>query len=88
MMGVDPVGRWGCSPSAPAPQAGWLTLLKRSTEARQVRGFCSRVAWREAFTWFVVAYRKAADLLKEGHLDAPFPEGCFPPGLPYVGDTG
>ena len=47
-----------------------------------------RKAWREAFTWFVVAYRAAADLLKTGRLDAPFPEGCFPPGLPYVGDTG
>ena len=47
-----------------------------------------RKAWREAFQWFVVAYRAAAELLKEGHLDAPFPEGCFPPGLPFVGDTG
>jgi len=47
-----------------------------------------RIAWREGFGFFVAAYRFAADLLKEGVLDAPFPEGSFPPALPFVGDTG
>lgn len=28
--------------------------------------------------------------VREGVLDAPFPEGCWPPGLglPFVGETG
>jgi hypothetical protein len=37
---------------------------------------------------FLVAYREAAKLLRQGVKDAPFPEGCFPPGLPFVGHTG
>lgn len=32
----------------------------------------------------VNAYREAARRLKEGELDARFPEGCFPPRLPFV----
>jgi len=47
-----------------------------------------QVVWREAFGFFVAAYRFAADLLKEGVLEEPFPEGSFPPALPYVGDRG
>jgi len=47
-----------------------------------------RLAWREAFGMFLLAYREAARLLRQGFKDAPFPEGCFPPGLPFVGDTG
>jgi len=47
-----------------------------------------RLAWREAFGMFLLAYREAARLLREGVKDAPFPEGCFPPGLPFVGDAG
>ena len=33
---------------------------------------------------FFVAYHKAADRLREGDLTVQFPQGCFPPGLPYV----
>ena len=39
---------------------------------------------REMYRDFVNAYREAAEKLKEGVLDAVFPPGCFPPGLPYV----
>jgi hypothetical protein len=48
----------------------------------------AREEWREAFGMFLVAYREAAKLLRQGVKDAPFPEGCFPPGLPFVGHTG
>jgi REP element-mobilizing transposase RayT len=48
----------------------------------------ARNEWREAFGMFLLAYREAARLLKKGVKDVPFPEGCFPPGLPFVGDTG
>ena len=48
----------------------------------------ARLEWREVFGIFLLAYREAARLLKKGIQDVVFPEGCFPPGLPFVGDTG
>ena len=33
---------------------------------------------------FVAAFREAAEQLKAGHQSARFPEGSFPPGLPFV----
>jgi len=48
----------------------------------------AREEWREAFAMFLLAYREAAKLLRKGVRDVVFPEGCFPPGLPFVGDTG
>ena len=47
----------------------------------------ARLEWREAFGMFLLAYREAAKLLRKGIQDVAFPEGCFPPGLPFVGDT-
>jgi len=44
-----------------------------------------RLAWREAFAWFVLQYREASERLRNGDRDAPFPEGSFPPRLPFVG---
>ncbi len=41
-----------------------------------------------AWGWFFGEYRDAADELQNGNRDARFPEKCFPPGLPYVGETG
>ncbi len=40
---------------------------------------------RDAYFWFVAAYRAAAEKLRAGQRDAPFPLGCFPPPLPFVG---
>ena len=48
----------------------------------------AREEWREAFGMFLLAYREAAKLLKNGIQDVVFPEGCFPPGLPFVGEVG
>jgi hypothetical protein len=50
-------------------------------------------AWRksvrkemwEAYALFVAAFREAAERLKQGHPEPGFPEGCFPPGAPFVG---
>jgi hypothetical protein len=47
-----------------------------------------RLEWREAFGWFLMEYREASELLRNGDRNAPFPEGCFPPGLPFVGSAG
>ena len=37
-----------------------------------------------AISEVVAAYRDAADRLRKGFLGVRFPEGTFPPGLPYV----
>ena len=39
----------------------------------------------EAYGWFLDAYREAARKLREGSLSACFPDGSFPPRLPFVG---
>lgn len=39
----------------------------------------------EAYRWFVGAYRQAAERLGQGIEGARFPEGSFPPRLPFVG---
>jgi len=41
----------------------------------------------EAYGWFVAAYREAADRLLSGDSEASFPEGSFPPRLPFVSSS-
>ncbi len=48
----------------------------------------ARIEMYRAYGEFLGEDRDAADLLKKGHRNVAFPEGCFPPGLPYVGPTG
>ena len=43
-----------------------------------------RQALIDALRQFELAYRAAAERLREGHRNVTFPEGCFPPGLPFV----
>jgi REP-associated tyrosine transposase len=43
-----------------------------------------RKAMVEAYAWFVAAFRDAAEKLRSGDRMARFPEGSFPPGLPFV----
>jgi hypothetical protein len=48
----------------------------------------SESMWRmlyEGYAWFVAAFRAAAEKLRAGDRDAPFPRGSFPPALPFVG---
>lgn len=56
---------------SPAP------LVHAATEA-------ARRAFREAYSLFIAAFRDAAERLRRGDRDAPFPAGCFPPALPFV----
>lgn len=44
----------------------------------------ARLALMDAHRWFEAAYREAANRLRDGERDAAFPEGCFPPSLPFV----
>ena len=39
---------------------------------------------REAYSVFLSAYREASERLRRGDPNAPFPEGSFPPPLPFV----
>lgn len=41
----------------------------------------------EAYREFEAAFRRAADRLKLGDKNPPFPPGSFPPGLPFVFDS-
>ena len=42
-----------------------------------------RFELRAAYYEFVAAFREAAEKLKSGCRDVAFPEGCFPPSLPF-----
>lgn len=44
-----------------------------------------RRAWKEAYSWFLERYREASRRLRNGEDGAFFPEGCYPPRLPFVG---
>ena len=44
----------------------------------------ARKALYEAYSWFVAAYREAAEKLRKGDREAAFPPGSFPPRLPFV----
>ena len=44
----------------------------------------ARTRFREAFEAFLDAYRIASGKLRDGYRDVAFPEGSFPPGLPFV----
>ncbi len=43
-----------------------------------------RKVFYEAYSWFLAAFRSAAEKLKQGDREACFPAGSFPPGLPFV----
>jgi len=79
-------GRWACQ---------WRILRQHPHSAPErlekrplplVHAFRKEVrdAWRQAYGWFVAAYRRASKRLRAGERGVVFPVGCFPPGLPFV----
>ena len=44
----------------------------------------AREALRNAYGLFLAAFREAAEKLRAGDRTVRFPNGCFPPGLPFV----
>ena len=48
--------------------------------SREARRFLYRI-----YAEFVAQFREAAERLRAGDRNAPFPPGCFPPALPFVG---
>lgn len=80
--GTRPVGRKAICRQAPHSQP-----KKFEPSAAPHFHFVSRAvgqAFQQAYDEFVGAYRRAADRLRRGRTDFRFPEGCFPPRLPFV----
>ncbi|HEX4965175.1 MAG TPA: transposase [Thermoanaerobaculia bacterium] len=71
ILSRDPQTRPAKLARSPAP------LVHAATKA-------ARKAFYEAYSWFVAAFRSAAEKLKRGDREARFPAGSFPPGLPFV----
>ena len=71
ILAKDPQYRPAVLASSPAP------LVHAATKA-------ARKAFYAAYAWFVSAFRQAAERLRQGDRDAPFPNGSFPPALPFV----
>src|SRR3954470_5823299 len=71
ILAKDPLYRPAKLARSPAP------LLHAFSKA-------ARRAFYEGFSWFVSAFRTAAERLKAGDRNAPFPAGSFPPALPFV----
>ncbi len=67
----DPLHRPAELARSPAP------LVHAATKA-------ARRAFYKMYSWFVGAFRSAAEKLKQGDREARFPVGSFPPGLPFV----
>ncbi|HEV8578591.1 MAG TPA: hypothetical protein VGX68_05855 [Thermoanaerobaculia bacterium] len=79
------------------PSKGAAAVLLQDPESRPRRSkrspapFCHAAsrAWRrrlrDAYAKFVADFRHAAERLKAGDRNAPFPVGSFPPALPFVG---
>jgi hypothetical protein len=83
--------RSGRRPLGPAailaqnPESRPLKTKRSPAPAVHAASRVVRRALRNAYFLFVAAYRSAAEKLRAGHRDAPFPPGCFPPPLPFVG---
>ena len=61
-----------------------LELKKSRAPAFHAATKAARRELVEAFGWFLSAYHEAAVRLRQGDLQAGFPEGSFPPRLPFV----
>ena len=71
ILSRDPQSRPTKLAHSPAP------LVHAATKA-------ARKAFYQMYSWFVAAFRSAAETLKQGDREALFPAGSFPPGLPFV----
>jgi putative transposase len=67
------------------PTSRLKRIKKSPAPLFHVAGQVLRQYLYEGFSWFVAAYRTAAEKLKRGDPDPHFPIGSFPPALPFVG---
>jgi hypothetical protein len=75
---------------------GVEAILAQDTQTRPDSVACSpaplvhaatkaaRKMFYEIYAGFVSAFRAAAEALRQGRRDVPFPAGSFPPALPFV----
>jgi hypothetical protein len=75
ILAQDPQARPASLARSPAP------LVHAATKA-------ARKVFYEIYAEFVSAFRAAADALRQGRRDVPFPAGSFPPALPFVTGAG
>jgi len=71
ILALDPQFRPSSVARSPAP------LVHAATKA-------ARTLFYEIYAEFVSAFRAAADALRQGRRDVPFPVGSFPPRMPFV----
>ena len=71
ILALDPQTRPTSVARSPAP------LVHAATKA-------ARTLFYEIYAAFVSAFRAAAEALRQGRRDVPFPVGSFPPRLPFV----
>jgi hypothetical protein len=81
--GVQALGR--AAILAQSPESRPLKTKRSPAPAVHAASRAVRRELRNAYFLFVAAYRSAAEKLRAGQRDAPFPMGCFPPPLPFVG---
>jgi REP element-mobilizing transposase RayT len=70
---------------AQSPESRPLKTKRSPAPAVHAANRAVRRELRNAYFLFVAAYRAAAEKLRAGQRDPPFPNGCFPPPLPFVG---
>jgi hypothetical protein len=81
--GVQPLGP--AAILAQSPESRPLKTKRSPAPAVHAASRAVRRELRNAYFLFVDAYRGAAEKLRAGQRDPPFPIGCFPPPLPFVG---
>jgi len=81
--GAQPLGRAAILAQNPLSQP--VRTKKSPAPAAHAATRTVRRELRDAYFWFVAAYRAAAEKLRAGQRDVPFPLGRFPPPLPFVG---
>ena len=82
LTGRQPLGAAGILSQPPHKKPA---KVKKSPAPRfHAASKAARQGLRQAYGYFVSAFREAAERLKAGDRMASFPNGCFPPGLPFV----
>ncbi|MGH9197081.1 MAG: hypothetical protein ACRD1T_15245, partial [Acidimicrobiia bacterium] len=81
--GIEPLG-----PAAILAQNPFGQPMKTKKSPAPLVHAISKKARKElyaAYVWFVAAFREAAEKLRAGDRMVRFPEGSFPPALPFAG---
>ena len=81
--GIRPRGR--AAVLAQNPLRRPLKTKKSPAPAFHAASQAVRRELRDAYGWFVGAFRAAAEKLRAGDRNAVFPVGSFPPALKFVG---